>query len=538
MKLKTLKTLAMIMATTFAPLPSDAQTTGFEEAREFAHRRNDERKETEKRMAQIQAMLGDRNAKLTKKDLRDVIEDRTFWTDGRVLYALTPDFEDYDGERAPYEFWLAPYRAKVGIVSKFYLPGHARPAAKPKALPAFASDEGETLQMHQAGGWTLLVVRNKQGRATQMLTQVPDENGFYNQDMRYSNPNIHDAYDGHYRTTDGKDVFFGPRDLYPDVKSYNHDPGMFVGIPLAKAPFTDVIQYGGGRVSNGNPKSPNYGKMPGGGGARAIMGPMSWAIRPTADGLQAHLLHDEPFVDHAPSIGDEAQMKHVASPFGADVPGQWAFASVRPVGRGMLFRYPKSLLRLMRNEIFARHGERFASAPDVQEFFDKKPWYKPSDSPTPLSDIERLNVQVIQAEEAAREAQRRSELGQLVGVSYRYQGMAREPFGELKVKRDANGKPQLACEVDGGPWPCDERLMTAIDNLVEEYALEGLSPSYEMKSIAGERILDGYSWSVSIVYEKKTISSHGSNASPSNFRGVQLIGSLLSEEVQRHLGNP
>ena len=57
----------------------------------------------------------------------------------------------------------------------------------------------------------------------------------------------------------------------------------------------------------------------------------------------------------------------------------------------------------MRNEIYARHGHRFPTAPDLQQHFDAQAWYQPRKTPTPLTAIEQLNVQIIQAEEADRQ---------------------------------------------------------------------------------------------------------------------------------------
>lgn len=53
-------------------------------------------------------------------------------------------------------------------------------------------------------------------------------------------------------------------------------------------------------------------------------------------------------------------------------------------------------LRLMRNEIYARHGYTFSSA-DLQKYFGAKPWYKPlgNNSAVKLSDIETFNVELL-----------------------------------------------------------------------------------------------------------------------------------------------
>ena len=55
-------------------------------------------------------------------------------------------------------------------------------------------------------------------------------------------------------------------------------------------------------------------------------------------------------------------------------------------------------LKLMRNEIYARHGYTFKSS-DVRSYFMSQPWYKPrlnsSNAVKELSDVERYNIDFI-----------------------------------------------------------------------------------------------------------------------------------------------
>ena len=64
----------------------------------------------------------------------------------------------------------------------------------------------------------------------------------------------------------------------------------------------------------------------------------------------------------------------------------------------------KEDLRYARNEIYARHGRRFASA-DLQAYFDAKPWYKGTIDAAKfddkvLSKIELENIKLIEGVEA------------------------------------------------------------------------------------------------------------------------------------------
>jgi hypothetical protein len=55
----------------------------------------------------------------------------------------------------------------------------------------------------------------------------------------------------------------------------------------------------------------------------------------------------------------------------------------------------KQELRIMRNEIYARHGRKFKSQ-DLRDYFSAQDWYKPLYDEVPLNDIEKKNVAFIQ----------------------------------------------------------------------------------------------------------------------------------------------
>ena len=87
------------------------------------------------------------------------------------------------------------------------------------------------------------------------------------------------------------------------------------------------------------------------------------------------------------------------------VPGRWPEASSMLLTRGYLKAYPSEVLRLIRNEIFARHGRTF-SDPKLTAFFHSDGlWYGTAlTNPTldQLSYIEELNLQLIGAVENER----------------------------------------------------------------------------------------------------------------------------------------
>ena len=85
--------------------------------------------------------------------------------------------------------------------------------------------------------------------------------------------------------------------------------------------------------------------------------------------------------------------------------GRWEFLSKEIVPQTFMWRYPSGLIRIIRNEIYARHGYVFNSA-DLKNYFSKQPWYKPlnNNAAVKLNAIETLNVELLKANEtAARE---------------------------------------------------------------------------------------------------------------------------------------
>ncbi len=102
------------------------------------------------------------------------------------------------------------------------------------------------------------------------------------------------------------------------------------------------------------------------------------------------------------TVGDQSDM----------IKSQKLYKTLKPVDSKPRFEYTKDHivlynycssakeLRIMRNEIYARHGWNFSSA-DLKEYFSSKPWYKPAkdNSQIVLSDLETINVEILKDEE-------------------------------------------------------------------------------------------------------------------------------------------
>ena len=93
-----------------------------------------------------------------------------------------------------------------------------------------------------------------------------------------------------------------------------------------------------------------------------------------------------------------------------DVPGRWSEASTELLTRGYLEPYPLEVLRLIRNEIYARHGHCFSDQ-RLTDFYNKDGlWYGIAtikQQPTELTQIEKLNVELILTIEKERKSSKR-----------------------------------------------------------------------------------------------------------------------------------
>jgi serine/threonine-protein kinase len=83
-----------------------------------------------------------------------------------------------------------------------------------------------------------------------------------------------------------------------------------------------------------------------------------------------------------------------------NVPGRFPEASTRLLTAGDFARRTSWELRIMRNEIFARHGYIFKT-PEMRSYFAQQSWYSPryDDVSRLLSDVEVRNVKMIKSSE-------------------------------------------------------------------------------------------------------------------------------------------
>lgn len=130
----------------------------------------------------------------------------------------------------------------------------------------------------------------------------------------------------------------------------------------------------------------------------------SYRVKPTASGLTIYAA-----VNSGDEVWNDKGVKYTlrwneeASAGKTGVHGRFPFTSLEVAPLGVLNFYPKDLLKIMRNEIFARHGYIFTSTA-MKTYFEKQGWYHPTTSDinevtSQLSEIETINVALIRQAE-------------------------------------------------------------------------------------------------------------------------------------------
>ena len=374
--------LALVFLTALLPVPSHAQRRVYSrmylDDRDMATYLNSEIADwTASREKPLKVLS---TAKYLLKD------DSQLWTNGVGIYET---FYDNDDRQVYFSPIMQSDIPEDVIAIK---------PLKVKGRNIVLSDRPDVrVSVEQVAGHILLVGRNAQNHPVMVLLNITNDqrnDGTWTSLAQY-------LVMGNYTLPDGHNAVFGPKCPFYTGSEYDTDPGILNGYYINRDFKSMDILYGSRRVSRGDPSSPNWGKMPGGGGAAAIMGPMEWNIRFTVEGLQAVVVRDERFVEHMPAIGNEGDtvmLIKVQTPY-QGLEGKWAFASVIPLTNKMLELFPKQVLTLMRAEIYARHGDTFRD-PATQHYFDGQPWYKRSGKPVRLTDLERFNYLLIKQVES------------------------------------------------------------------------------------------------------------------------------------------
>lgn len=217
-------------------------------------------------------MLAHRNATAKKLPLSDLFSDVSAWSDGLNVFCLVAS----DNNTLSVQMFGKPFKTDFPVGKGLQRKGSVLTV---KGRP------GITVTYEEIGVFKVLVFRDKAGHVKDVLTQMDEEqaNGYAAHLM-----DLHDIYDGLYAVGNGNFCVFGLKADHYVLNNYEQDPGLFAIINTSYTEIKDVLAYGEGRVSRGDPSSPNYDKMPGGGGAGAIMGPMIWKVEMTDSGVHVN----------------------------------------------------------------------------------------------------------------------------------------------------------------------------------------------------------------------------------------------------------
>lgn len=124
----------------------------------------------------------------------------------------------------------------------------------------------------------------------------------------------------------------------------------------------------------------------------------TWEVEPTLDGITLHRVTYKQEEYWWVRDGVAISLKRTLYD-----DGRFPFTSHILLNAQPLGKYDKKTLRIMRNEILARHGYRFQSK-DLQEYFGKQSWYKPAASNDQVKPtfLEQLNIDLIKSAENSK----------------------------------------------------------------------------------------------------------------------------------------
>ena len=123
----------------------------------------------------------------------------------------------------------------------------------------------------------------------------------------------------------------------------------------------------------------------------------------------------------------------------------------------------------------------------------------------------------------------------LLRVEYNYSGMMMEPFYNIELYRNEEGKgPQLKFETQRQEYSFEvsDTLFDAARRIIEEEKMYEYGVSYELASDI--QVLDGYAWRFYARFENKeeNIDSRGHQVSP-NGNGLNRMRQLLYDAAEK-----
>lgn len=119
------------------------------------------------------------------------------------------------------------------------------------------------------------------------------------------------------------------------------------------------------------------------------------AMRDSIKAVQENVKHDTVvIVEHETQVQTPPPPPPPRQQVNARGKGRWPFTSTRYLDPSELYGMGAWDLKIMRNEIYARHGYIFQTE-DMRNYFNSQSWYTPVTRNVKLSKIEEYNVQLI-----------------------------------------------------------------------------------------------------------------------------------------------
>lgn len=339
------------------------------------------------------------------------IASQTMWTDGFYVYVL----QSTEGK-----IYLEPISMQL------------LPEKQPQTIELVRKNgkltekSSKDVVSHEIiGGWDLLVFRDKNQKTKNTFVSVTEKTASFDKMVERD---IHIVYDGVYELFSvdegeaaypntlapiGSKLLFGSN-IYGESVERGTDPGeysldgksIFFGdsrikqvrmpsLNVEKRAGKDVFLVDGREVSEKEFQQAREESMQRGrGGHASLPGPTQWDVSLREQGLTV-VAHLHEGVAYNPFCGSYFTLTKVDDGY-PELDGFYSFASVVPLTRGMLERFPKNALRLMQWEMYARHGLPIRD-PAYKDYFNNRPWYKPTGSHTlDMTDLEVINFRLIQ----------------------------------------------------------------------------------------------------------------------------------------------
>jgi hypothetical protein len=162
------------------------------------------------------------------------------------------------------------------------------------------------------------------------------------------------------------------------------------------------------------------------------------------------------------------------------IPGRFPQASMRLLTPTDLEKMSVWHLKIMRNEIFARHGYRFRSN-DMREYFKRQQWYQPryDDVTAKLTEIETANIKLIRQYEDKTGKERSSgKIAELIKRQKR-EIVFKTPWGSGPTELNHNIPQEASPE---GP------MSFAVDDSGRIFVLDQVNKRIQVYSSAGKHI--------------------------------------------------